>query len=72
MSCLQVYDFIIGTTITLPHGKAEAEAKGQKLDIVHPNADAAALVRDHLAWIHALQARRVAALRPLKISAIAC
>jgi len=55
MSCLQVYDFIAGTTITLPHGKPRAAAGG-RLDIVRPNGIAAGLVADHLARLNALGA----------------
>jgi hypothetical protein len=58
MSCLQVHDFIIGTTIVLPRGKARASARGEFLDIVRPNAAAAALVADHLARIAALRLKR--------------
>jgi hypothetical protein len=70
MSCLQVHDFIAGTTITLPRGSQTA-GKGGNLDIVRPNVDAAALVSDHLARISVLAAQR-AHRRPSKIAAIAC
>jgi hypothetical protein len=55
MSCLQVHDFIAGTTIALPRGKPRAAAGG-RLDIVRPNGVAAALVADHLARLSALGA----------------
>jgi hypothetical protein len=72
MSCLQVHDFITGTTITLPRGGQATRESGGILDIVRPNEDAAALVSDHLARICALQTHRAAARRRSKITAIAC
>jgi len=71
MSCLQVHDFVTGTTITLPRGSQAPAEKGGNLDIVRPNGNAAALVSDHLARISILAARR-AHRRPSKITAIAC
>lgn len=72
MSCLHVHDFITDTTITLPRGRLTPHESGGILDIVRPNKDAAALVSDHLTRISALQARRTAARRSSKITAIAC
>jgi hypothetical protein len=56
MSCLQVHDFITGTTIALPRGKPRAGAGGGRLDIVRPNGAAAALVSAHLVRLSALGA----------------
>lgn len=72
MSCLQVHDFITGTTITLPHGGRAAVEKGGNLDIVRPNGGAAVLVADHLARMTVLAAQRTALRRPSKITAVAC
>jgi hypothetical protein len=58
MNCLQVHDFITGTTITLPLNKSDASARGASLDIVRPNGIAAALVSSHLARLTALGAKR--------------
>lgn len=58
MSCLKVHDFITGTTIALPHGKARAAERGGRLDIVRPNGAAATLVASHLARLSALNAKR--------------
>jgi hypothetical protein len=63
MNCLQVHDFITGTTISLPRRKSGASARGASLDIVRPNGVAAALVSDHLARLTALGAKRRAARR---------
>ena len=64
MSCLQVHDFIAGTTIALPRGKPRAAAGGGRLDIVRPNGIAAGLVADHFARLSALGgAKRRAARR---------
>lgn len=71
MSCLQVHDFITGTTITLPRGGRTTRESGGTLDIVRPNEEAAALVSDHMARICTLQIHRAAARRPSKITAIA-
>jgi hypothetical protein len=56
MSCLQVHDFIAGTTIALPRGKPRASAGGGRLDIVRPNGIAAGVVADHLARLSVLGA----------------
>jgi hypothetical protein len=58
MNCLQVHDFITGTTIALPRGKARVSLKGACLDIVRPNGSAAALVADHFARLSALSGKR--------------
>lgn len=63
MSCLQVHDFITGSTIALPRGKARASAKGGRMDIVRPNGGAAALVAHHLARLSALRHKRRAMRR---------
>lgn len=72
MSCLQVYDFITGTTITLPHSGRPVPENCGTLDIVRQNDVAAAVVSDHFARICALGIRRDAARRPSKIAAVSC
>lgn len=54
MNCLQVNDFVTGTTIALPRSTAAVSANGEWLDIVRPNGEAAALVAAHVARISAL------------------
>lgn len=63
MSSLQVHDFISGTTIALPRGKARVSVAGGRLDIVRPNGSAAALVADHLARLSVLSRKRRAVHR---------
>lgn len=53
MGCLQVHDFITGTTIALPRRGHLAPENRQTADIVRPNEAAAALVSEHLARIGA-------------------
>lgn len=54
MSCTRIYDFIRGTTIVLP--KLAKGDKAPRFDILHPDAEAEALIQAHT--------ERLAGLRP--------
>lgn len=57
MRCGRVYDFIRGTEIVLPPVKPET-AEVQRFDILHPGADEAALVSEHLERLAAVRRPR--------------
>jgi hypothetical protein len=48
MTCARVYDFINGTTVTLPRHRVVRSDEDGVWDILHPNQRASSLVARHI------------------------
>lgn len=61
MGCARVHDFISGATITLVTPDADQSTDPDRIDILHANARARAVMAQHMKALQDLQARQQSA-----------